>query len=86
MMVAMKRVKWDGTTTGSSLAGSVAKVYEELKARLLFKARYLIPCSLCGLNTKVRRGRCGRHSRDGADKHASFLYVGVWREGVRVML
>lgn len=53
MMVAMKRVKWDGTTTGSSLAASVAKVHEELKARLLFKARYLIPCSLCGLNTKV---------------------------------
>ena len=53
-MVAMKRVKWDGTTTGSSLAASVAKVHEELKARLLFKARYLIPCSLRGLSTKVR--------------------------------
>lgn len=58
-MVAMKRVKWDGTTTGSSLAASIAKVHDELKARLLFKARYLIPCSLCGLNTKVggARGR-----------------------------
>ncbi|CAM9654659.1 unnamed protein product, partial [Pylaiella littoralis] len=22
-------------------------------ARLLFKTRYLVPCSLCGLNTKV---------------------------------
>lgn len=57
MMVAMKRVKWDGTTTGSILAASVAKVHEELKARLLFKARYLIPCSLCGLNTKVGGAR-----------------------------
>ncbi len=55
MIVAMKRVKWDGTTTGSSLAASIAKVHEELKARLLFKTRYLIPCSLCGLNTKVRK-------------------------------
>ncbi|CAN0428348.1 unnamed protein product [Ectocarpus sp. 12 AP-2014] len=53
MMVAMKRVKWDGVTTGSGLTASVAKVHEELKARLLFKARYLIPCSLRGLNTKV---------------------------------
>lgn len=60
MMVAMKRVKWDGTTTGSRLAASVAKVHDELKARLLFKARYLIPCSLCGLNTKVGRGVHGR--------------------------
>lgn len=25
------------------------------QARLLFKARYLIPCSLCGLNTKASR-------------------------------
>lgn len=24
-----------------------------LQARLLFKARYLVPCSLCGLNTQV---------------------------------
>lgn len=23
------------------------------KARLLFKARYLVPCSMCGLNTQV---------------------------------
>lgn len=31
MMVAMKRVKWDGVTTGSGLTASVAKVHEELK-------------------------------------------------------
>lgn len=31
MMVAMKRVKWDGTTTGSSLTASIAKVHDELK-------------------------------------------------------
>lgn len=31
MMVAMKRAKWDGCTTGSRLAASVAKVHDELK-------------------------------------------------------
>lgn len=31
MMVAMKRAKWDGSTTGSRLAASVAKVHDELK-------------------------------------------------------
>ena len=31
MMVAMKRTKWDGSTTGSSLTASVARVHDELK-------------------------------------------------------
>lgn len=40
MMVAMKRAKWDGSTTGSRLAASVAKVHDELKVteRLLPRA------------------------------------------------
>lgn len=31
MMVVMKRAKWDGTTAGSKLTASIAKVHDELK-------------------------------------------------------
>lgn len=31
MMVVMKRVKWDGSTTGSKLSASIATVHDELK-------------------------------------------------------
>lgn len=33
MMVVMKRVKWDGSTTGSKLTASIAQVHDELKVR-----------------------------------------------------
>ncbi|CAM9899972.1 unnamed protein product [Discosporangium mesarthrocarpum] len=53
LVVAMKRAKWDGVSTGSRLASSVTELHDDLKARLLFKARYLAPCTICGYHSQV---------------------------------
>ncbi|CAM9144817.1 unnamed protein product [Choristocarpus tenellus] len=53
LIVAMKRAKWDGVTTGAKLTASITDLHDGLKARLLFKARYLAPCALCGFHTQV---------------------------------